>query len=317
MILVVSSLTDTHATVVIEELRRRGADVQLLDLSLFPRELGLTLAFDGKTAKRHLAGAGQDLDLAQCRVVWWRRPQLYGVHDDVHSEVDRAFAYAECDAAISGLWHTLDAYWINDPTRDQVASRKVYQLALAQEMGLRIPRTCITNDPREARAFIDAQGSGKTIYKAFGGTERAWRETRLLRADEMNLMESVRYAPVIFQEHIPAAADLRITVVGDEIFPAAIRVAGDAYAFDFRMAMDSARIEATRLPTWLQKKLLAYVQHLGLVYGAIDMRLTPDGEHVFLEINPAGQWLFIEQETQQPISAAMAALMVRRDTLSS
>lgn len=315
MILVLSSVNDSHAAAVLEELRRRGAQAALLDLGAFPREAALSLSFDGTTSRRRLAGAGADLDFAQCRVVWWRRPQPFELHAELAGDIDRGFAYSEAEAAFSGLWLTLDAFWINHPTRDEEASRKVHQLHLARQFGLRIPETCITNDPRQARAFIEARGAEQTIYKPFGGTEQAWRETRVLRASELELLESVRFAPIIFQEHIAATADLRITVVGDEIFPAAIRVAEGAYRFDFRMSMDAATIEATTLPASLEAQLRAYMQRLGLVYGAIDMRLTPDGEYVFLEINPAGQWLFVEEATRQPISAAMAALMARRDSL--
>ena len=48
------------------------------------------------------------------------------------------------------------------------------------------------------------------------------------------------------------------------------------------------------------------MQHLHLEYGAIDMRLTPDGDYVFLEINPNGEYLYVEQATGLPISRALA-----------
>jgi glutathione synthase/RimK-type ligase-like ATP-grasp enzyme len=49
------------------------------------------------------------------------------------------------------------------------------------------------------------------------------------------------------------------------------------------------------------------MRRLGLEYGAIDLRLTPDGEYVFFEVNPAGQFLFVEHACGLPISAALAA----------
>jgi glutathione synthase/RimK-type ligase-like ATP-grasp enzyme len=61
-----------------------------------------------------------------------------------------------------------------------------------------------------------------------------------------------------------------------------------------------------KLPESVRSGLLQLVERLGLVYGAVDMRQTPAGDYVFLEINPAGQWLFIEQRTHQPISDALA-----------
>ena len=151
------------------------------------------------------------------------------------------------------------------------------------------------------------------IYKAFSATETEWRETRLLREEELAQLENVKYAPVIFQSYIEADVDLRITVVGDKIFPAAIHSQDTSYKVDFRMDIGQARIESATLPTDVEAKLFALMNRLGLVYGAIDMRRRPDGSHVFLEVNPSGQWLFIERSSGQPITAALAELLQDKD----
>lgn len=313
MIVVISSERDAHAMHVLDCLQRRGATATLLDLADFPQHLHLSLGFNGTSSPRHrLSGRAVDLDFSECRVIWWRRPQPFVVHEEVGSAVDRAFAYSEGDAAFGGLWLSVDAFWINHPTRDEEASRKVYQLKVAREAGLRVPRTCITNDPARAKEFIEQRGVEQTIYKAFAGSEQAWRETRLLKENELEMIESVRFAPVIFQEYV-AGTDLRITVVGDEVFPAAIHVQPSSYQVDFRMVMDEARIEPAVLPPTLCDTLRSYMRRLGLVYGAIDMRRTEDGEYVFLEINPSGQWLFVEQSSGQPITETLATLMAERD----
>jgi glutathione synthase/RimK-type ligase-like ATP-grasp enzyme len=128
----------------------------------------------------------------------------------------------------------------------------------------------------------------------------------VLRPTELQYLEATRLAPVIFQEYVPADVDLRVTVIGDEVFPAAIHSQETEYPFDFRMTMDAARMEADELPADVVDMLHAFMDRLGLVYGAVDMRRTPDGRHVFLEVNPAGQFLFVEERTGQPIAAALA-----------
>lgn len=314
MILIVSHLADPHATTVLDHLAKTGTDAVLLDTARFPREIRLNIAHaSGQRSTSSLSICGIRHDMSSIRVVWWRRPQPFEVQGDVASSEDRGFAYNECHAAITGLWSSLDARWVNDPGRDEVAGRKTYQLKVASQLGLRIPRTLITNDPESAAEFIDGEGAAGTIYKAFSATERAWRETRLLRPEERMHLDAVRFAPVIFQEHIRADIDLRITIIGDEIFPAEIRSGETDYLVDFRMTMHSAPIQAHVLPDAIVAKLRAFMAALGLVYGAIDMRLTPDGEYVFLEVNPAGQWLFIEDRTGQPITAALAEYLKNAD----
>ena len=67
------------------------------------------------------------------------------------------------------------------------------------------------------------------------------------------------------------------------------------------------------LPASLRRKLLALQRRLKLVYGAIDMRRTPEGDYYFLEVNPAGQWEFVEQRTDLPITRGMADMLATLD----
>jgi glutathione synthase/RimK-type ligase-like ATP-grasp enzyme len=255
----------------------------------------------------------RNLDLSEFGAVWWRRPQQPEVSNDITDLTNRQFATNECAEALGGLWHALDAFWVNDPAKDHVAHRKVMQLRRAQECGLQLPHTLITNDPVQAKIFIDGRGYKNIAYKAFSALESAWRETRILQISELSLLNNVKYAPLIFQEYIQAECDVRITMVGAEIFAAAIYSQKTSYPVDFRMDMASAEIKPITIPDHIENRLKLFMQVLGLQYGAIDMRIRPDGEYVFLEINPAGQWLFVEEATHQPIAAALAQLLVEGD----
>jgi glutathione synthase/RimK-type ligase-like ATP-grasp enzyme len=203
---------------------------------------------------------------------------------------------------------------VNPPASDEIAHHKPLQLARAQEVGLPVPRTLITNDPDDARRFVDEVGPGRTVYKTFVATEENWRETRIIRSEEVALLDSVRLAPVIFQEYVAAVADLRVTVVGDRLWPTQIVAGGSSYAVDYRMDMGAAEFSPTHLPDDVAEKLMLLMKRLDLVYGAIDLRRTPEGEHVFLEVNPAGEWLFVEERTGQPLTAAMADLLAALDS---
>lgn len=309
-ILVVSHTHDLHAEEVMGHLTRRGADAALFDTGRLPRETRIAIGHDPAsdwTATAHFDG--RTLDMTTVRAVWWRRPQPFALHAELAGPGDQGFAIAETHAAVSGLWSLLDARWINDPDKDDRAARKAWQLKVARAVGLRVPRTCMTNDPDAARRFVAAE-PGRVIYKAFSATERLWRETRVLEGDALAGLDAVRFAPVIFQEYIAGTADLRVTVVGDQVFAAAITNGGGGYEYDFRVAMAEAVITPHILPEPVEKALLDLMAALGLAYGAIDLRLTPEGDYVFLEINPAGQWLFVEHATAQPIGAAIADLLV-------
>lgn len=311
MILIVSSEQDDHAQAVLERLHQSETRARRLDLSEFPQTLQLAINYDETNDQDRaiLVRGSETISCSDCDVVWWRRPQPFVLHPAIDTSVDYNFAYTECQSAIDGLWRTLDAFWVNHPTRNTDAAYKVYQLQLARSVGFDVPTTLITNSPSEARAFVDEHGPESTVYKSFSATEQAWRETRVLKEHEVDLLDSVRFAPVIFQEYIPARVDLRITVMGEQVFAGAIHSQETEYPVDYRMRMDDARVEAFDLPQEITERIQTYMSRLGLVYGAIDVRLTPDGRFVFLEINPAGQWLFIERRTGQPMTDTFAALL--------
>jgi glutathione synthase/RimK-type ligase-like ATP-grasp enzyme len=306
-VLIVSSLADPHARAVITALAECGAQVELLDLADYPGKLTLTLAFGGGKRRFQLRRPGEgELDLEAVRAVWWRRPSAFVLPETLRDPAHRRLALSEASTAFHGAYESLNALWINPPARDAVASHKPYQLALAQGLGLEIPQTVMTSDPEEARAFW-RECDGDVIYKQFIALPEAWSETRKLGEAETKVTDAaIRLAPVIFQRRVEAVADLRVTIIDDEVFAAAVDVRDLAYDVDVRMNLEAKHV-AHDLPDDVAEQLRAMMRRLGLVYGAIDLRLTEDGRYVFLEINPAGQFLYVEQSTGQPITAALAA----------
>jgi len=315
MIGIVSHADDLHTAEVVRHLDALGASHVLLDTGHAPRSVSLTSTQDAGGWHADWVDTSPDgvaaVDASSLRAVWWRRPQPFVVHDDVRSPQDRGFAVGEIAAAVAGLWSCLPATWVNDPDRDEAGSRKMWQLQVAARLGLRVPRTCMTNDPARAREFLHRE-PGRVIFKPFGGTPATWRETRPVREADLDLLESVRYAPVIFQEAV-AGSDVRVTIVGTQVFAAELRTEESGYAYDFRVDTHHCPTAAHDLPAPVSAGLLRLMEVLGLWYGAVDLRRTPEGDYVFLEINPAGQWLFVEYATGQPIAAALATLLARLD----
>ena len=178
---------------------------------------------------------------------------------------------------------------------------------MAQKVGPEIPLTLMTNDAEEARVFW-RRHEGEVIYKQFIAFPDAWRETRRLRPEDETQADAIAHAPEIFQKHVPAVADLRVTAVGG---PSTLPPPMRGLPQDVRMNFD-VKYQAHELPPETAEKLYELMGRLGLTYGAIDLRLTPEGRYVFLEVNPAGQFLYIEQATDQSIAAALAHVLLKK-----
>ena len=244
--------------------------------------------------------------------MWYRRISPLGLHRDLVDQTARLFAWSEANEAMLGVWYSIDCFWMNRPTADEVSQRKIRQLQVARGLGLSIPETLVTNDPAAAREFIGRHGPGNVVRKAFRNIPQAPRTTALVSEQDLALIESVCYTPVIFQRFVPADVDLRVTVIEQEVFAAAIH-SEPAYRADYRIGLETARVVPYELPASVAASLLDLMKVLEINYGAIDLRVTPEGEHVFLEVNPAGEYLFISHRTGQPIPAAIAASLERHD----
>jgi glutathione synthase/RimK-type ligase-like ATP-grasp enzyme len=310
VILVISFTDNPHVERVLQHITR---DVVVMDIASFPATAGLDARLGaGRHTRTFRLPDDRRVDLDDVRVVWRRRLRPISVHTDVTDSTSRLFAWSETDEALHGMLYTLQCPWMNPPMADEVAQRKVRQLQLAGQVGLTIPETLITTDPAEAAQFLAGYPPGGVITKAFRNLAEAQRWTRRVTPEDTARLETVKYAPVTFQAFVPVDLDLRVTIVEDDIFTAGIRSA-PGYETDYRPGLLSATVRPYELPDDVAAALQRLMKAFGLRYGAIDMRVTPEGEHVFLEVNPGGEYLFACDRTGQPVPQAIAAALERHD----
>ncbi|MEY2801402.1 MAG: Ribosomal protein S6--L-glutamate ligase [Pseudomonadota bacterium] len=311
MILIVSYPGDEHTDRVQALLAQAGREVVRIDLADFPVQREIDFAWPAQAAPHwRITHEGRWVDLAATRAVWWRRVTDFAVDPALGLGEGSAFAHSETAQAVDGMLDSLDCAWMNPRDADAAAHHKPYQWTLAQRLGLKLPRTLVTTSAQAARAFIDDVRPGRVVFKAFLAAVHQWRETRMVEQEDLDRLDLVRYAPVIFQEYVPGV-DLRITLVGDEVHAVEIDARETSYEVDMRMVVGEARMNAVTLPPALQSRLRALQQQLGLAYGAVDMRRTAQGEYIFLEVNPAGQWLFVEERCGLRISQAVADFLAQ------
>jgi glutathione synthase/RimK-type ligase-like ATP-grasp enzyme len=319
MILIISGPGDVHTEVVERRLRERGAEVAVLDLGDLPAVATASAWVDRRSPLRARVSA---IDLEKVRSIWFRRPRLPQGDADLDPE-DQAFARDEALSLLLGLARVLDdRFWVNPPLAalaTDAGRGKLAQLELARRAGLAIPRTLATNDPEAARDFVRSCPGG-AIYKPFRTPLRREGETVSAvftnRLDERSIgkLDQVRHAPCIFQELVEKQLELRVTVIGKKVFACEIHSqAEERSRVDFRRTADPRGTlhRVHELPEAVARSLVALDEALGLVFGAVDMILTPAGEYVFLENNQQGQFLWLEELAGQPLLEPFCEMLIR------
>ena len=270
------------------------------------------LSFDVSPEK----GAGFLLQTDRARItnddllgVWWRRSESAVISSAVTDPRIRRFCAEESRTAFRGWLMSLGDKVVNPLAAEIAADNKAYQLAAAHRSGLRVPCTTISNSPTRAKHFIDECTNG-AVYKILTTTPWHITETRLLSDGHVERLGTLRHAPTIFQECIAAECDIRATVVDTQVFAVSLHSRLPPGHVDWRLDI-GVEIRPHDLPERVGSALAAFCKSLGLRYGAIDLRLTPDGEYIFLEVNTGGQFLFAEIHGGQQISDALARALCR------
>lgn len=307
---------NTSVPLVTEHLQRAGHEVIRLDTDLYPMRVGVTTSYGASGRRQVLRTAQGAVDLATVTAVWYRRFRA-GTALPADMGDTREAALAETRQTLWGTIAALDCFQLDPLPAVRKADYKELQTRLAIALGLEVPRTIFTNEPSEVRAFFDAAGgsivtkmqSQFAIYRE--GNENVVFTSRVKKEDLAHL-SGLRYCPMIFQEMIPKALELRAIVVGENVFTASIDPRLSMRA-DVDWRRDGIGLidlwERFELPEAVRRPLVALTAAFGLRYAAADFIVTPEGRIVFLEINAAGEWFWLQERPGLPIAEHIAALL--------
>ncbi|HLO96319.1 MAG TPA: hypothetical protein VK195_18575 [Burkholderiaceae bacterium] len=310
--LILSTIADVATDYVVKGLCEAGVDHLRVNTEDIPflRTLEFSVG-DGLPASLYLDGRHR----LNPTSIWYRRLRIPAQPAQMQDGVYE-FCLQETRSALLGSISSLPGRWMSRPSDVWRAELKPYQLAVAQGMGFRVPRTKITNDPLAIRSAFETFGpmvvkACRSGYAVVDGEERAIYTSRLLK-EHLEYIDEARLSPAIYQEQIPKRYDIRATIVGNMVFAAAIDSQSDVEAaVDWRHTADPDLPHyPIELPDSVTTKLLQLMDHLGLTFGAADLVLTPNGDYVFIEVNPSGQWLWIDDKLQLGITDAIVSWLI-------
>lgn len=308
MILIVTISDDLHAKVVQQQLFGMGMrDCHILECDRISEtfHIGVTL---GDDCNRGYLKISNNLTIAtRCiELIWWRRMRADQkiVNGQFHPH-ELAIINNDSRGALTGVLETtFHGTWISSPAATDRASNKIYQLKAARDCGFRIPSTIVSQDIQEVTEFVDFH-RGNVIVKPVVGAAGPIMFTQFIRDPTKYLPESFSISPAIYQEYIDGTEHIRLNCFGDNSYAAKIATND----LDWRPNLN-VPISDWNVPVELHLMVRRTLDRLGLAMGIVDIKITPEGEFVWLEVNPQGQFLFLEPLTKVPLTRIFAEFLL-------
>jgi len=227
---------------------------------------------------------------------------------------DEQFSRSQWAAFVRSLVSLKVTTWMNHPQATYLAEMKPYQLGLASRIGFRVPHTLVTNSPTHAQAI---GRNGTVVIKTLDagvlkvGSREAFIYTNAIPLEELK-DDDMRSAPAIVQTELEPKLDIRVTVVDGAVLAVEINRDGQAVKGDWRLQKSGLTFAPHHLPSGIEGLCSRLVRELGLAFGAIDLALH-NGEYFFLEINPTGEWGWLQDAAGLDIDSPLVAALTRGD----
>lgn len=327
MLIFLSRPEDLHTDWVEVECKHRDIPYLRFHTAYFPMETTMTTSIhQGGQIRGIIQTQEQTVDIESIVGIWHRRPQSPLPPTNIE-EAFTSISQQESTAALQGLYQTLwDCRWVNPPHKEKLASHKIYQLNQAAYLGFSLPRTIITNNPQKALTFFNSCDK-QMIYKplsplfAVGETDDDLYSiyTSLVTSESIEAhLDSIAISPCLFQELIPKQYELRVNVIGNYVWATAIYSQESGHTtIDYRHDAEGCRHEPVLIPQKLEEMCRQMNRALGLRMSNFDLILTPEGEYQFLEVNPNGQWAWVEDKVGFPLCTALVNELLGIDTLAN
>lgn len=315
-VLLITNTTDFTTDYVVRSLKLLCADFYRLNTDEIGSKVFLSFDFVHDEYILWDKPKKQIFDILSFTSVYFRRPVPPTVEEEDISADEKQFISIETRQTLEGLYKILrDVYWISDIDAIRKAENKIYQQLVAKEVGFKTPDSLITNFPKVFTSFV--QNHTDCVVKSIYSGQIGWPEmNRVVFTSKLNrshTAKQIELCPTYLQEQIKKKFDVRVTVVGEEIFAARIDSQSNQETLvDWRVGENNLPHTTVILPDNLCKQCIELLRRLDLRFGAIDFIETLKGEYVFLEINPNGQWAWIETQTGMPIADAIAKQLISK-----
>ena len=312
-VLIVTTTDDAHADIMIEELQRRDVPVIRFHPEDFPVRSSITLfgTDSGRDWNGVITTQGREVRLSEIRSAWYRRPRDPAIAESIPAGLTD-FALVNARDVLNAAYALIEDRWLASPHRLRWAELKPVQLMAAARAGLPTPLTIFSNDPGEVERFHSrlTEQRDRCAVKSLRTThavtydQKIWLPYTAVWPDDLPPTQAgdIALTPAIYQRYLPKHREVRAVMIGAEVFAASVDPAVDPDCeVDMRKGELTKDWASFTLPEDIAAALVTMTRGLGLHCCSADFIVTPDGNLIFIELNPNGQWLWLDLYAGLPL----------------
>lgn len=238
-----------------------------------------------------------EIDSENIKSIYYRKIDFPNLEE--YNELYRPFIKKEILMLVEGVVNSFEGKVLTKPIVLRKAENKIFQLFLAKKLRMKQPKTVITNNSN----YINHSIYNKEYILKPMGMGRIEIKKNFFKVIQTNIVDrevsEIEKCPTYFQEYQNKEYELRITIIDNNIYPVKIT---NQDKIDWRKSEDQNKYEKCRIPKYLEKECLRFMKELKLKFGAFDY-IFDGKDYIFLEVNPNGQWLWLEEKLNLDISS--------------
>jgi glutathione synthase/RimK-type ligase-like ATP-grasp enzyme len=314
-VLVITNKNDITSDFIVKKIKDRKIDFYRFNTEEISKSCFILIDFQRNRFLLKDTILQKEYNLKEFSSIYFRRPEIPTFVSENLSIGEYSFIKNEFLYTFEGIYKILkDAYWVSPVCAIREAENKIYQLEIALSIGLKIPNSIITNSFYDALEFYDRNNASCIIKPIKSGLIEDKNKSKVIFTNHLknrpNSKEQIESAPNYFQSLIIKKYDVRVIVVGEKIFATLIHSQNDIETqVDWRRGERILQHTKFELPDDIKEKCIKLLKVLNLRFGAMDFIIDKNEELVFLEVNPNGQWAWIEKQTGYEISNEIVNLL--------
>lgn len=249
-------------------------------------------------------------DFQKLRGIYFRAPVFLRTQSKRELTLDEQLERNQWNSFLRNLIVFQNATWINNPVDVYRAENKIYQLIIAKECGFKIPNTQVSNTSNidiDVDEDYVVKSLDTALFYDLKNNKEMFTYSNVVKGKELKEY-NLKQAPVFIQEFLNPKVDCRITYIGGNKFPVWIKKNGIGIYGDWRFQKDKLDYAPFKLPEEIEFAIDKLMTKLELYFGGIDLAYV-NGEYYFIEVNPTGEWGWLEVKTGLQISMQIKKIL--------